>query len=173
MLKARATRWRRGFLPPSLSGFLLGVTGGVQPAVRCAARASDCCRVISRCKRWFSVRSASSSRVGRGPRPFGLGVQAALGFGVPPFVAVLFGVMTGAAGGVLRDIVLNEVPMLFRPTTQLYATAVFAGGLVQVGLAQLGTRPGSALAAGALVTIGVRLLAVRYDWRLPAAREDA
>jgi uncharacterized membrane protein YeiH len=102
----------------------------------------------------------------------GLGVQAALQLGVPPFVAVLFGVMTGAFGGVLRDVVLNEVPTLFRPTTQLYATAVFVGGLVQVALALAGTRAGTALAAGALVTIVVRLAAVRFDWRLPPAREE-
>lgn len=100
----------------------------------------------------------------------GLGVQAALELGVPSFVAVLFGVMTGAFGGVLRDIVLNEVPLLFRPTTQLYATAVFTGGLVQVGLALAAVSSSAALAAGAAVTIAVRLLAMRLDWRLPPAR---
>lgn len=100
----------------------------------------------------------------------GLGTQAALDLGVPAFVAVLFGVMTGAFGGVLRDIVLNEVPLLFRPTTQLYATAAFAGGLVQVALARVGATLASALAAGALVTVAVRLFAIRFDWRLPPAR---
>jgi uncharacterized membrane protein YeiH len=100
----------------------------------------------------------------------GLGVQAALELGVPAFVAVLFGVMTGAFGGVLRDVVLNEVPLLFRPTTPLYATAVFTGGLVQVGLVRLGASLNTALLAGALVTIAIRLAAVRYDWRLPPAQ---
>lgn len=103
----------------------------------------------------------------------GLGVQAALELRTPAFVAVLFGVMTGAAGGVLRDVVLNEVPMLFRPVTQLYATTVFVGGLVQVALVvQAGASPTTALAAGAAVTMALRLLAIRLDWKLPAARAD-
>ncbi|HET8647426.1 MAG TPA: trimeric intracellular cation channel family protein [Vicinamibacteria bacterium] len=100
----------------------------------------------------------------------GLGIQAAQDLGVPAFVAVLFGVMTGAFGGVLRDIVLNEVPLLFRPTSELYATAVFAGGLVHVALVRAGAAPSSALAGGALVTITIRLLAIRFGWRLPAVR---
>ena len=44
------------------------------------------------------------------------------GTGVAPFVAVLFGVMSGTFGGVIGDIVCNEVPSLFRPSTPLYAT---------------------------------------------------
>lgn len=100
----------------------------------------------------------------------GLGVQAALEMQTPPFVAVLFGVMTGAFGGVLRDIVLNDVPLLFRPTTPLYATTVFAGGLVQVAIVRLGAAPSVALAAGVVVTLGLRLAAIRFGWRLPAAR---
>jgi uncharacterized membrane protein YeiH len=100
----------------------------------------------------------------------GLGIQAALDLGVPSFVAVLFGVMTGAAGGVLRDIVLNEVPVLFRPTSELYATAVFAGGLVHVALVRANAAPSSALAAGAMVTIALRLAAMRFGWKLPPAQ---
>jgi uncharacterized membrane protein YeiH len=100
----------------------------------------------------------------------GLGAQAALELDTPPFVAVLFGVMTGAFGGVLRDIVLNEVPVLFRPTTQLYATTVFTGCLAQVALIEFGASPSTALTCGALVTIAFRGLATRYDWRLPAPR---
>lgn len=99
----------------------------------------------------------------------GLGVQAALELHVPAFVAVLFGVITGAFGGVLRDIVLNDVPLLFRPTTPLYATAVFAGGLLQVGLTRLGVSASAALAAGAALTVVTRLLALRLDLRLPPA----
>jgi uncharacterized membrane protein YeiH len=102
----------------------------------------------------------------------GLGAQAALDLGTPPFVAVLFGVMTGAFGGVLRDVVLNEVPTLFRPTTQLYATTVFAGGLVHVGLIEFGASPSTALASGALVTIVFRTAAVRFNWKLPDPRSS-
>ena len=100
----------------------------------------------------------------------GLGTQAALAFDVPPFVAVLFGVMTGTFGGVLRDVVLNEVPLLFRPTTQLYATPVFAGGLAHVGLIALGAPPSSAMSFGTIVTVALRLAAMRFDWKLPPPR---
>jgi len=100
----------------------------------------------------------------------GLGAQAALQLGTPPFVSVLFGVMTGAFGGVLRDVVLNDVPMLFRPTTQLYATPVFTGCLAQVALIRFGATPSNALAFGALLTIAFRIAAMRFDWKLPAPR---
>ena len=102
-----------------------------------------------------------------------LGTAAALSAGVPAFVAVLFGVITGTFGGVVRDILLNEVPMLFRPVGHFYATAAFAGGLVQIGLAQLGVGGQATLVAGASVTILVRALSLRLDWRLPPARPVA
>lgn len=102
----------------------------------------------------------------------GLGTQAALDLGTPAFVAVLFGVMTGAFGGVLRDVVLNEVPLLFRPTSQLYATPVFAGGLAQVGLIQWGASSATALSTGVCVTIALRLGAMVWDWKLPPPRQD-
>jgi uncharacterized membrane protein YeiH len=78
--------------------------------------------------------------------------------------------MTGTFGGVLRDVVLNEVPLLFRPTTPLYATTVFTGGLVHVALIRLGAPAPTALAAGTSVTIAFRLAAMAFDWRLPPAR---
>lgn len=99
-----------------------------------------------------------------------LGTEAALSASVPAFVAVLFGVITGTFGGVVRDILLNEVPMLFRPVGHFYATAAFAGGLVQIGMAQLGAGGQATLVAGASVTILVRALSLRFDWRLPPAR---
>ncbi len=72
------------------------------------------------------------------PDAFGLalfsvvGTDYALKAGVAPFVAILFGVITGTFGGVIGEIVCNEVPSLFRPATPLYATCAFTGGLVQV-----------------------------------------
>jgi uncharacterized membrane protein YeiH len=96
-----------------------------------------------------------------------LGLQIALQCEVPGFIAVLFGVMTGTFGGVLRDIVLNEVPMLFRPVGHLYATAVFAGGLVQIGALQLGVAPELAIVCGASLTILVRVTSVALGLGLP------
>ncbi|MEY3174090.1 MAG: hypothetical protein RLZZ436_2004 [Planctomycetota bacterium] len=65
------------------------------------------------------------------------GTQIALAEGVAPVVAVLFGVMTGAFGGVIGDIVCNEVPGLFRPFTPLYATCAFTGAWLLILLKTL------------------------------------
>ena len=93
------------------------------------------------------------------------GTQVALGLGAPWLVASLMGVITGVFGGIVRDVLCNEVPLVF--TGQLYATAAWAGALLLVAMAALGVSPGwSALAAGSLV-LALRLAAIRFDWRLP------
>jgi uncharacterized membrane protein YeiH len=110
------------------------------------------------------------------PDAIGLGLFSIVGAGVAvqhgasPFIAALFGVMTGTFGGVIGDIVVNEVPSLFRPTTPLYATCSFAGCWVFL-LARLFTH-GEVLAlwAGVLVVVALRLMALRWDWRMPAPR---
>ncbi len=62
---------------------------------------------------------------------FGIaGTEKALALGTPGVVAVLLGIVTGVAGGILRDVLRREVPLVFQPEIQLYATAVFAGALV-------------------------------------------
>ena len=75
------------------------------------------------------------------------------------------GVMTGTAGGVIRDLFANQVPLIFR--REIYASACVAGGILLVALEAVGTgRPAAALlAAGTVIT--VRLLAIHYDWALP------
>ena len=98
-----------------------------------------------------------------------LGTQVAIDFAVPPFVAVLFGVMTGTFGGVLRDVVINEVPMLFRPVGHLYATAAFLGGLVHIGALHFGASVSTASGLSAAATIFVRLVSLRFDVKLPPA----
>jgi uncharacterized membrane protein YeiH len=93
------------------------------------------------------------------------GTQVALGLGAPWLVASMMGVITGVFGGIVRDVLCNEVPLVF--TGQLYATAAWAGALLLVAMAALGISPGwSALAAGSLV-LALRLAAIRFDWRLP------
>lgn len=93
------------------------------------------------------------------------GTQAALALDVPWLVASLMGVVTGVFGGIVRDVLCNEVPLVF--TGELYATASWAGALVLIGLGQLEVSPGwAALAAGATVLL-IRLPAIRYKWQLP------
>ncbi len=95
------------------------------------------------------------------------GTQIALQAEMPGIVAVLMGVMTAAFGGVLRDIVCNQVPAAFsdhRP----YAVCAFAGAWVVVGTHTLGWPAAPAVAAGALCATTLRLLALWRNWRLPA-----
>jgi uncharacterized membrane protein YeiH len=100
------------------------------------------------------------------------GTQIALAASMPALVAVLMGVVTATFGGVLRDIVCNEIPRAFsdhRP----YAVCAFAGGWVVVAALAMDAGPGAALAAGAAVATLLRAAALALDWRIPAWRADA
>ena len=95
------------------------------------------------------------------------GTQIGLDSGMPAIVAVLLGMMTAVFGGVLRDIVCNEIPRAFsdhRP----YAICSFIGGWVLVAAQALSVPAWIALLAAASVATGLRLLALATDWRLPA-----
>ncbi len=97
------------------------------------------------------------------------GVHQALAVQMPALVAVLMGVITGVFGGVLRDIVCNEIPSAFsdhRP----YAVCAFAGGWAYVGLWQTDAPAWLALLACVGVTAGFRSLALWRNWTLPAWR---
>ncbi|WP_251971378.1 trimeric intracellular cation channel family protein [Sphaerotilus microaerophilus] len=95
------------------------------------------------------------------------GTQIALTAGMPALVAVLMGVITSVFGGVLRDIVCNQIPTAFsdhRP----YALCAFAGGWVLVAVQRAEWGASAALAAGALVAIVLRVAGMWWDWQLPA-----
>ena len=95
------------------------------------------------------------------------GTQLALAQDLPAIVAVLMGVVTAVFGGVLRDIVCNEIPSAFRDHRP-YAVCAFAGGWVLVGARTLGLDDSAALLLGAGAAFGLRALALATDYRLPA-----
>jgi len=95
-----------------------------------------------------------------------VGVDLALAVGEPPLVAVLMGVVTSVFGGVLRDIVCNEIPTAFRDHRP-YAVCAFAGGAVVVAIERSIESPTFALAFGAVLATTLRALAIRFDWELP------
>lgn len=109
------------------------------------------------------------------PDALGLGLFAATGVHqallqeLPGLVAVLMGVITGVFGGVLRDVVCNEIPTAFKDHRP-YAVCAFAGAWVYVGLWQLGVSEGWALLACVAVTAGLRFAALWREWHLPAWR---
>lgn len=99
-----------------------------------------------------------------------MGAARALEQGTGIFIAALMGMITGVFGGVLRDVTCNEIPTIFVKNTQLYATCSFVGAWVYIGLERLGSPLWVATAASILVTFAFRLLAARYNWRLPEPR---
>lgn len=98
-----------------------------------------------------------------------IGIQKTLATGeYPIWVAIVMGVITGAFGGVLRDILINDEPLIFRK--DFYATACVAGGLVFWALNQCGAPDVVAYTACAGSIIVIRLLALKYGWHLPVLR---
>ena len=94
------------------------------------------------------------------------GASLALNFGMPTFVCVMMGVITGIFGGVLRDVICNEIPLVFR-RGELYATCSFAGCWVYLWMDWMKAPEVMSLGASIAVTVVFRLVAVRFGWRLP------
>ena len=99
-----------------------------------------------------------------------IGIQKTLATGYPMWVAVIMGLITGAFGGVLRDILINEEPLLFRK--DIYATACMAGGIVYWIIALCGGSPILQQGACAVTVILLRVLALRYSWQLPVLKHE-
>jgi uncharacterized membrane protein YeiH len=92
------------------------------------------------------------------------GTQKALGAGVPSVVAVAMGVMTAAFGGILRDVLCGEKPLLFQ--REIYATASLIGAGALVGLSAVGVGSAGAAAAAFTLTFAVRGAAIHYHWSI-------
>lgn len=95
-----------------------------------------------------------------------VGTSVALNAGMPIFICIMMGVITGIFGGVLRDVLCNEIPLVFR-RGQLYATCSFVGCWIYLGLDWLHAPQPLTLGISILVILAMRLLAVRFDLRLP------
>lgn len=94
-----------------------------------------------------------------------MGVQKALLAGVSPVVALMMGVITGVAGGILRDMLCNEIPLVLR--REIYAMAALAGGVLFLLLRALGVPESANTAIAACAVFVIRLVAVRLDLALP------
>ncbi len=99
------------------------------------------------------------------------GTQIALATGMPALVAVLMGMITAVFGGVLRDVVCNDIPKVFsdhRP----YAVCAFLGGWALVLADQLGAPQWLALVVSAVIATGLRILAMVLNIQIPAWKID-
>jgi uncharacterized membrane protein YeiH len=96
------------------------------------------------------------------------GAQKGLAFGLNPVMAALLGMVTGVGGGMMRDILLAEIPTVLR--ADLYAVAALAGAAVVVIGNLLHLPPIATTIIGALLCFGLRLMAIRRAWHLPIAK---
>ncbi|MEM7234769.1 MAG: trimeric intracellular cation channel family protein [Planctomycetota bacterium] len=101
-----------------------------------------------------------------------LGASFALEAGVPIFVASLLGVITGTFGGVIGDVLCNEIPRLFR-TAPLYAVCSFTGCWVYLGLDACCVDRDIAVWVGVATVLVSRLAAVRWNIHLPTLKGEA
>ncbi|MEM9127284.1 MAG: TRIC cation channel family protein, partial [Pseudomonadota bacterium] len=94
------------------------------------------------------------------------GTGAALSMGQSGVIVVLMGVITGCLGGLMRDVVCNEVPLVLKQG-ELYVSCAFAGALTAVLAARLGAETLPALGLCALVCWALRAGSLLFSWQLP------
>jgi uncharacterized membrane protein YeiH len=97
-----------------------------------------------------------------------LGVEKALSLGVRPEIAAIMGMFTAIMGGVIRDVLTNETPVLFRK--EIYATACLAGAIVYLLLYRIGLDRNINLTLSITLIFFIRILAVKYKLSLPSFR---
>ncbi|WP_417617335.1 trimeric intracellular cation channel family protein [Oceanisphaera sp.] len=95
-----------------------------------------------------------------------IGTEKALKYGTSGMVAVVMGVITGVAGGMIRDVLAREVPMVLQ--REIYATACILGGILYTLSLELGITPLLATVFGMLGTFVLRVAAIRWHLSLPA-----
>lgn len=94
-----------------------------------------------------------------------VGLEKSLDAGFPFWVCIIMGAITGSLGGVIRDTLINEIPLLFR--RDIYALASIFGGAIYFLCLKLGFTPDWAFTLAASTVIAVRLIAVKFHIHLP------
>lgn len=99
-----------------------------------------------------------------------IGIEKTLTAGYDMWVAIVMGIITGSFGGIVRDILIGDVPLFFRK--DVYATACLAGGVIYWLVSLLQLNPLFAQLSCAIIVVGLRILASRFKWALPILRVD-
>ena len=99
------------------------------------------------------------------------GMQRTLSFGHPFWVAIIMGCITGVAGGVIRDVLLNNVPVIFRK--EIYAIATVAGGVLYWAMLSLNCSMTFTVIATFFVIVIIRFVAVYYHIQLPTLHDES
>ncbi|GIZ10130.1 membrane protein [Flavobacterium sp. UMI-01] len=95
-----------------------------------------------------------------------IGVEKGINSGLHPIICIALGTMTACFGGVIRDILCNEIPVIFRK--EIYATICILGGVVFFGLKALGLPNDVLYLITSSLIITIRLMAVKFKWALPS-----
>jgi uncharacterized membrane protein YeiH len=96
------------------------------------------------------------------------GTTIALGAGLGPAPAALLGMLTGVGGGVLRDVLAAEIPLIFR--SEVYAVASILGAVIIIVASQVGFSGIPAEILAALATFSLRMVSVQRGWKIPVAK---
>jgi len=99
-----------------------------------------------------------------------IGARKGLAFQVHPGIAILMGVLTGVAGGILRDVLIGEIPLVFRREVYLYATAAFCGASFFVFLTRISDNAQLNVILGTVATLVLRLAGIKWRIGLPLFR---
>ncbi|MDP4625205.1 MAG: trimeric intracellular cation channel family protein [Akkermansiaceae bacterium] len=94
-----------------------------------------------------------------------IGIQVAQNHGLAPWACLGMGLVTATFGGVLRDLLRAEIPLIFRK--EIYATAALLGGIAYLIADHFGLQPRYNIPITTVITAGIRLAAIRYGFRLP------
>lgn len=99
-----------------------------------------------------------------------IGIEKTLALGHPFWVAITMGAVTGAGGGIIRDVLMNDVPLIFR--SEIYALACACGGVAYVVCLHLGLSVEISALLSAFIVILIRILAVKFHWQLPVLKGE-
>ncbi len=99
-----------------------------------------------------------------------IGIEKGIGVGLHPVICIALGTMTASFGGVIRDILCNEIPVIFR--REIYATICIIGGIFFFIIRKLDLGNDLLYLITSLVIILLRLMAVRFKWYLPALEKN-
>jgi uncharacterized membrane protein YeiH len=94
-----------------------------------------------------------------------IGCDIAIGLGEPPVIVIVSGMVTGCVGGVLRDVLCNEVPLLF--SSELYATVSIVTGAIYFSGLHFGLPREAVVIVAFLIGFPLRILAIVYKWAMP------
>jgi len=99
-----------------------------------------------------------------------LGLQKGLDFGMHPIVALIMGMISAVFGGVIRDVLTNQIPLIFKK--EIYALACLLGGVVYLVAIKFLDSPSVSFIIGVTVIILIRLVVVKFELELPKVKED-